>query len=68
MTRHQLEQKTLATVKSLLNMPRKKMGLSLLATRARFGKEMEKLGYTDPDVIYRAWHDVCDIAELELSA
>lgn len=68
MTRNELETKTVATLKGLLVMPRKRMALSLTALEARYGKEMEKMGYSDLNVIYQAWHDVLDIAELELAA
>lgn len=68
MTRNELELKTVATLKKLLTKPRKKMALPLLALEARYGKEMEKLGYADPDQVYRAWRDVLDVAELELEA
>jgi hypothetical protein len=49
-------------------MPRKKMALSLMALEAHYGREMDKMGYKDGMMIYRAWHDVLDIAELELEA
>lgn len=68
MTRNELEVRTVASLKNLLVMPRKKMALSLAALEARYGREMGKMGYTDGLVIYRAWHDVLDIAELELEA
>lgn len=67
-TRHALETKTVASLKSLLVMPRKRMALSLTALEAHYGKEMEKLGYSNLNQIYRAWHDCIDIAELELEA
>lgn len=68
MTRNELEMKTVASLKSLLVMPRKRMALSLMALEAHYGREMGKMGYEDGNVIYRAWHDCIDIAELELEA
>lgn len=68
MTRNELELKTVATLKNLLVMPRKKMALSLMALEAHYTREMDKMGYKDGMMIYRAWHDVLDIAELELEA
>lgn len=68
MTRNELELKTVSTLTNLLAMPRKKMALSLIALEARYGREMEAMGYTDLNMIYRAWRDVIDIAELELEA
>ncbi|MFN3247724.1 hypothetical protein [Roseibium album] len=68
MSRHALEMKTVKSLKNLLQMPRKRRALSMAALEARYGREMEKLGYCDLQQIYVAWHDVVDIAELELGA
>lgn len=68
MGRNELELKTVTSLKNLLVMPRKKMALSLMALEAHYGREMTRMGYEDGNLIYRAWHDVLDIAELELAA
>ena len=68
MTRSELELKMVATLKNLLVMPRKKMGLSLKALEARYSREMGKMGWQNGNEIYRAWHDCLDVAQLELDA
>lgn len=67
-TRHALEMKTVSTLKKIFVLPRKKQSITFNNTRATFYREMDKMGYADGGVIYRAWHDVIDIAELELEA
>lgn len=67
-TRHALEMKMVETLKKVLTQPRKKMAFPLQVAEARYCEAMTRMGFTDGNEIYRAWHDVLDIAELELEA
>lgn len=67
MSRNQIELKAVATMKKVLALPRKKGAFALEAARSKYFAAMDKMGF-DGMQAYRGWHDILDIAQLELDA
>ena len=67
MSRNEIELKMVSTMKKVLAQPRKKGAFALEANRAKYFAAMDKMGF-DGMQAYHGWHDVLDIAQLELEA